>query len=100
MLTRYAERKKAAFESFYSRAGCNATNDKISCLRSLSYKEFYDAHEAITDHWTLAPRVDGDFMVDFALEQLKTGKFNKVAYILGDNSEDATASIDFIFKTE
>jgi carboxylesterase type B len=69
---------------------CNATADSLQCLRELPFAELNDVLNATANEVFYMPAVDGDLIEELGSDQLKKGKFVKVPFLTGTNTDEAT----------
>ena len=80
---------------FAESLGCGAAPDALACLRALPVSAILGALEAegtggIIPNLQFSPVVDGGFMPDQPRALYDAGRFAKVPYILGSNSDEGT----------
>ncbi|GKT63618.1 carboxylesterase family protein [Colletotrichum tofieldiae] len=67
------------------------TPESIECLRTAPLEEFNAVLNATSAPFAFIPVKDGDFLADFATNQLARGDFVKVPVLIGSNTDEGTA---------
>ncbi|KAK1999026.1 carboxylesterase [Colletotrichum falcatum] len=67
------------------------TPESIECLRTAPLEEFNAVLNATGASFSFTPVKDGDFIADFATNQLARGDFVKVPILIGSNSDEGTS---------
>ncbi|KAL1860444.1 hypothetical protein Daus18300_009218 [Diaporthe australafricana] len=66
------------------------TSASLDCLRSLPFDELNAALNG-TEAAPWPPMLDGDFIADFPVNQLKDGRFPKIPILIGTNTDEGSA---------
>ncbi|KAI1325174.1 alpha/beta-hydrolase [Xylariaceae sp. FL0255] len=94
-----APRAQNIFDTVAETAGCGsvADDEKLDCLRGLSFEEFYNATNSVfspfSDHSpvsSFAARPDGRVMPDSPDALARDGRFAPVSIIVGDQEDEGT----------
>jgi para-nitrobenzyl esterase len=84
----------ATATAFANDVGCGDAGDQLACLRALPAATLVDATQAeggfIAAGFGFGPVVDGGFLPDQPRTLFDDGRFAKVPYILGSNSDEGT----------
>ncbi|CAD6446962.1 6027a471-67d2-4207-bfcc-7c532ec37a2c [Sclerotinia trifoliorum] len=64
----------------------------LQCLRTLTFSDLNSALNISTSGFgPFSPYIDHDFIADYPSKQLSAGKFVKVPYLIGTNTDEGTA---------
>ena len=86
----------ATAATFATSAGCGAASDQLACLRAqpasalLAILQQSGTPGGIVPNFNFGPVVDGGFMPDQPRTLYDAGRFAKVPYILGSNTDEGT----------
>lgn len=81
------------FNLLVSNTSCASTvntSTSIDCLRALPFADLNTALNG-TDAGPWPPVLDGDFIADYPINQLRDGRFPPVAVMIGTNADEGTA---------
>jgi carboxylesterase type B len=85
------------FKSVARAAGCDNSDDKLKCLRSVPYEKMKSANNAVPGaasytslKMSYIPRPDGTIFSDMPLKLLSRGKYAKIPFIIGDMNDEGT----------
>lgn len=76
------------FDTIAGSAGCNSSNDKLECLRQVSFEKLNNAINTTDVPQNYQPYLDGDFVEQYPSLQLAAGRFVHVPIIDGANSDE------------
>jgi len=79
-----------AVEQLVSTVGCSASSDVLECLRQVPVADLLNADPLNTAGGAFNPTIDGGFLPDQPRALFAEGKFNKVPYLAGSNSDEGT----------
>jgi carboxylesterase type B len=78
-------------------AGCSGSSDSLACLRTTPYTKFLQACNSVpgilgyfTVNLSYLPRPDGKTLTASPEELVRTGKYAKVPFIVGDQEDEGT----------
>ncbi|KAF7868434.1 hypothetical protein EAF04_004966 [Stromatinia cepivora] len=73
--------------------GLNTTSTtSLQCLRSLTFSDLNSVLNTTTNGFgPFTPYIDHDFIADYPSKQLAAGKFVKVPYLIGTNTDEGTS---------
>ena len=86
----------ATAATFTTSAGCGAASDQLACLRAqspsalLAILEQASTPGSFVPNFDFGPVVDGGFLPDQARTLFDSGRYSKVPYILGSNTDEGT----------
>src|SRR6185503_8732365 len=98
-----ASEAAATAATFATSAGCGAASDQLACLRAqpasalLAILQQSGTPGGIVPNFDFGPVVDGGFMPDQPRTLYDTGRYAKVPYILGSNTDEGTL---FLLSTQ
>lgn len=82
---------QATYNTLLSNTSCASTvntSSSLDCLRALPFDEI---NPALNGTLSWAPVLDGDFIADYPVNQLATGRFPKIPVMIGTNTDEGTA---------
>lgn len=77
------------YNNLTSVTGCNSSSDTLSCLRHLPFSTL---NSALNNSYSF-PYVDGDLITGPTSEQLYSGAFVRVPYLIGCNSDEGSGFV-------
>lgn len=96
------QQAEATADALATSLGCDG-DDALACLRDKDVPALLMAASTLPPSATgrtLSPTVDGDFLSDQPRTLYKSGKINKVPYILGSNTDEGTLFVATQITTE
>ena len=96
------QQAEATADALATSVGCTG-DDALSCLRDKDVPSLLTAASSLPASGTgrtLSPTVDGDYLTDQPRTLYKTGKINKVPYVLGSNTDEGTLFTSAMITTE
>lgn len=82
------------YDQLVSNTSCAATANttaSLDCLRALPFAEINDALNGTDPVSPWPPVLDGDFIADYPVNQLRDGRFPPVAVLIGTNADEGSA---------
>ncbi|KAF7548776.1 hypothetical protein G7Z17_g6826 [Cylindrodendrum hubeiense] len=76
------------YDTVVKAVGCDSKNDKLACLRKVSFSELNATITKISGGFY--PIVDGDLVPDLSSTLLENGNFTKTPILLGTNTDEGT----------
>lgn len=80
----------AIYANITAAAGCSNATDTLACLRAADFNKL-NAAVNVTPSYSFLPYIDGDMIQGSTYTQLTTGKFIKVPYLIGTNTDEGSA---------
>ncbi|KAH6985559.1 Alpha/Beta hydrolase protein [Ilyonectria destructans] len=76
------------YDTIVKAVGCDKKRDKLACLRKVPFEKLNATIELVPGNFY--PVVDGDFIPDYPSTLLSEGKFTRLPFLLGTNTDEGT----------
>lgn len=80
------------YDQIVDETGCGNSSDTLQCLRGLPFDDLNNVINATASTLFTNPAIDGDIIQGFASAALREGKFLKVPYLTGTNTDEESFS--------